>query len=214
MRVERRMQRRLITIRPDESVDRAQTLMALYGIRHLPVLEGGRLVGVISDGDVRGTMVQQRGSCGTRAGRTYFLDPGARVEEAMTPDPIVATPATDIEEAARTLLERKIGCLPVVEGGRLVGIITDSDILGVVTEIMGLLESSSRIDVALGRDPQALERSSEIIRRHHGKIISIGMTPGRGGKPRVHHFRLHTCDLEPIAASLRRAGFRVLEDRG
>jgi len=209
------MRRGVITVQRDESVDCAQTLMARHGIRHLPVLDGERLVGVISHGDVRGTMVQQRRPrCGTLAGRTYFLDPGARVEEAMTPDPVVVPPGTDIDEAARLLITCKIGCLPVVEHGRLVGIITETDILGVVTEIMGLLAASSRIDIALGRDPRALERTSEIIRRHHGKIISVGMSPGRRGAPRVHHFRLESCDTAAIAASLRRAGFRVLESRG
>lgn len=209
------MRGRVITVQRDETVDRAQMLMAIHGIRHLPVLEGRRLVGVISDRDVLGIMVQQRrGTCGTRAGKTYFLPPGVRVEEAMTADPVVVASGTDIEEAARLLLTRKIGCLPVVDGERVVGIITESDILGVFTEIMGVLESSSRIDIALGRNPLALERTSEIIRRHRGKIISVGISPARGGAPRIHHFRLKNCDTAAIAASLRRAGFRVLNPPG
>lgn len=209
------MRRRVITIQRDESADRAQTLMAMHGIRHLPVLEGRRLVGVISDRDVRGSMVRQSpGSRRTGAGKAWFMIPGVRVEDLMTPDPCTVPPDVDIEEAARLLITRKIGCLPVVDRGRVVGIITETDILGLVTEIMGLLGPSSRIDIALGRDPQALERTSRIIRRHHGRIISIGMSPGRGGTPRVHHFRLSSCDVGPIAASLRRAGFRVLECRG
>lgn len=215
MKIERRMRLAVITIQKNDTVDRAQTLMAQNGIRHLPVLDGRRLVGVITDRDVHGVMVRQRAGAGSAdAGRAYFLVPGVLVEEAMTPDPVTVPPGADLDDAARLLITRKIGCLPVVERGRVVGIITGADILGVVTEIMGLLKSSSRIDIALGRDPRALERTSEIIRRHHGKIISVGMSPGRGGLPRVHHFRLRSCDLTPIAASLRRAGFRVLEQRG
>jgi len=209
------MRGRVITIQRDESVDRAQTLMALHNIRHLPVLEGHRLVGVISDRDVLGIMVQQRRcACGSRAGKAYFLPPGVRVDEAMTTDPVVVAPGADIEEVARLLIARKIGCLPVVDRDRVVGIITETDILGVFTEIMGLLESSSRIDIALGRNPLALERTSEIIRRHRGKIISVGISPPRGGAPRIHHFRLRSCDTAVIAASLRRAGFHVLEPSG
>jgi len=209
------MRGRVITIQRGESVDRAQTLMALHNIRHLPVLEGQRLVGVISDRDVLGVMVQQRrGSCGSRAGKAYFLPPGVRVDEAMTTDPVVVAPGADIEEVARLLIARKIGCLPVVDRDRVVGIITETDILGIFTEIMGLLESSSRIDIALGRNPLALERTSEIIRRHRGKIISVGISPGRGGAPRIHHFRLRSCDTAVIAASLRRAGYHVLEPLG
>jgi acetoin utilization protein AcuB len=212
MRVERRMKARVVTIQRDESVDLAQTLMAVHGIRHLPVLEGQRLVGILSDRDVLGVMVQQRpGACGSRAGKAYFLPPGVRVEEVMTEDPVVVARGTDIEEAARLLIARKIGCLPVVDRGRVVGIITETDVLEVFTELMGLLESSSRIDIALGRDPLALERTSSIIRRHRGKIISVGISPSRGSTPRVHHFRLKDCDTGPIASSLRRAGFRVLD---
>jgi len=206
------MRARVITIQRDESVDRAQTLMSIHAIRHIPVLEGRRLVGVISDRDILGIMFQQRrDACGSRAGKAYFLPPGVRVDEAMTADPVVISPDTDIEEAALLLISRKIGCLPVVDRGRVIGIITETDILGVFTEIMGLLESSSRIDIALGRDPRALEQTSSIIRRHRGKIISVGISPGRGSTPRVHHFRLKSCDTTPIALSLRRAGFRVLE---
>jgi len=215
MRIERRMRLSVISVQRDESVDHAQTLMAQHGIRHLPVLEGRRLVGIISDRDVFGTSIQQRRDAGgMSAGRAYFLVPGVRVDEVMTPDPVVISPGADIEEAARLFIERKIGCLPVVDHGRVVGIITEADVLAVVTEILGLLESSSRIDVALGRDPRALERTSEIIRRHRGRIISVGMSPARAGSPRVHHFRLKHCDVAPIAASLRRAGFRVLESMG
>jgi acetoin utilization protein AcuB len=215
MMIERRMRRSVVTIQRGETVDRAQTLMAQHGIRHLPVLEGRRLVGILTDRDVRGVMVRQRaGTARAEAGRAYFLVPGVLVEEAMTPDPVTIAPGADLDEAARLLITRKIGCLPVVDRGRVVGIITETDILGVVSEIMGLLEASACIHIALGRDPRALERTSEIIRRHHGKIISVGMSPGRGGQPRVHHFRLRSCDVAPIAASLKRAGFRVLESRG
>lgn len=215
MMVERRMRGRVITVQFDESVDRAQTLMSLHGIRHLPVLDGQKLVGVISDRDLLGVMVQQRRCrCGARAGKAYFLPPGVLVHEAMTADPVVIPPNTDIEDAARLLMARKIGCLPVVDRDRLVGIITETDILGVLAEILGLIGTSSRIDIALGRDPRALERTSEIIRRHRGRIIGVGISPGRGRTPRIHHFRLKSCDTTPIAVSLRRAGFKVLEHLG
>lgn len=215
MRVERRMQRRVITIQKGEPVERAQTLMAVNNIRHLPVLDGERLVGVLSDSDVRGVMIPQR-ACSGRAARpeAFYLPADRRVEEAMTADPAWVAPGADIEDAARALLERKIGCLPVLERNRVVGIITASDILWVFMEIMGVLESSSRIDVSLGRSPRALERATELIRQHGGEIISVGMSPGGRGAARVHHFRLRSCDTGPIAAALRAARFRVLDLMG
>lgn len=215
MMVERRMRRRVITIQKGETVERAQTLMACHNIRHLPVLDGERLVGVLSDRDIHGVMLLQRGRTARAAAqRVYYLPPGVRVEEAMSADPISVPAGADIEEAARLLLTRKIGCLPVLDRGRLVGIITESDILGVFTEMMGILESSSRIDVVLGRSPRAMARATDIIREHRGRLISVGLSPGRRGVPPVHHFRLRTCDTAQIAAGLRRAGFRVLDRTG
>jgi acetoin utilization protein AcuB len=209
------MQRKVITVQRGDSVELAQTLMAMNDIRHLPVLDGERLVGIISDSDVRGMMVPQRAGRG-RAARpeAFYLPADRRVEEAMTADPAWVSPGADIEDAARALLDRKIGCLPVLERDRVVGVITASDILRVFMEIMGVLESSSRVDVALGRSPRALERATELIRQNGGEIISVGMSPGRRGAARVHHFRLRSCDTGPIATALRGAGFRVLDLMG
>lgn len=215
MRVERRMRRRIITIQKDETVERAQTLMAINNIRHLPVLEGKRLVGVLSDRDLRSLMIPQRVRGGRKASReVFYLPVDVRVEDAMTANPAWVSPGSDIEEAARIILDRKIGCLPVLEHGRVVGIITATDILQVFMEIMGILESSSRIDVVLGKSPRALERVTELIREHHGEIISVGMSPRRRGTTQIHHFRLRSCNTGPIAGALREAGFRVLDVMG
>lgn len=207
------MKRTVVTIPMDETVEHARTLMARHGIRHLPVVEGKKLVGIITDRDVRCTMVPQPGT-GRGRRQAYVLPPDVLVEEAMTAEPVFVTPATDIEEAARLLVARRIGCLPVVDGGRVVGIITETDILLVFMEILGVLESSSRIDVALGRGTKDLERATAAIHRAGGKIISVGMSPGRKGAPRVHHFRLKSCDTKPVAAALRKEGFRILGRMG
>jgi len=213
MRIERRIGRKVVTVQSRESVERAQTLMATYGIRHLPVLDGTRLVGVISDRDLRGVMipVPSRG----RARRPILALPAQiLVAEAMTPDPVVIPKNADIEQAARLMVARRIGCLPVVDRGRLVGIVTEIDVLRVFLAIMGVLEESSRIDVALGGRPHALERATSVIREAGGAVMSVGMSPARRGNPRVHHIRLRKTDTRPIAAALRAAGFRVLDRMG
>jgi acetoin utilization protein AcuB len=215
MKVERRMRRKVISIQKGESLERAQTLMAINGIRHLPVLDGRRLVGVLADGDIRALMIPQRAcSASPRQREVFYLPAGLRVEDAMTPDPVVVPAGADMEEAARLLITGRIGCLPVVDDGRLAGIITETDILRVFTEFMGILESSSRIDVVLGRGSRSMERATEVIHGHRAEIISVGMSPGRRGASRVHHFRLRSCDTAPIAAALRRAGFRVRDVMG
>lgn len=209
------MQQQIFTIQRSETVEEAQALMAVNGIRHLPVLDGDNLVGVISDRDIRAVLIPQRDPGSGKKARAYYLPPDVRVEEAMTADPLWVAPESDIEEAARLLVTNKIGCLPVLEDGEVVGIITDTDILLVFSQIMGILEASSRIDVELGKDSRALEDVTEIIHRHNGSIISVGILPGPAqgnGRTSIYSFRLRSCNTRPIVKGLTEAGFTVEDE--
>src|SRR5581483_4126817 len=98
------------TVGPEEAARRAWELMRDRRIRHLPVVDGGRLVGVLSDRDLRAVL----------------LSPGlagATVGELMSEPPVTVTPRTAVEDAASLLVVKKIGCLPVVDEERLVGIV-------------------------------------------------------------------------------------------
>lgn len=212
MKVSRRMQKKIFTIQKDDPVERAQTMMAVHGIRHLPVLDGRRLVGILSDRDIRGVLIPQRLAGPAKKSGAFYLPRDVTVEEAMSPDPLWVKPGNDIEEAARLLIKNKIGCLPVVDGGKVVGIITDTDILWAFSEIMGVLESSSRVDVTLGRDPRALEKATEIIRKNRGRIISVGILPGKGRGKNVYSFRLKSCNTAPIVSALEEAGLKVKDE--
>lgn len=215
MKVSRRMQKKIITIQKDETVERAQTLMAVNGIRHLPVLNGTRLVGILSDRDIRGILIPQRFTSSYKGnGNSFYLPGDVKVQEAMSADPLTVEPGSDIEEAARLLVTNKIGCLPVVDREKVVGIITETDILWVFSEIMGVLESSSRVDVTLGDSPKALEKATEIIRRNEGRIISVGILPNSVDDRKIYSFRLKSCDTAPIVAGLKKAGFGVKDELG
>jgi len=209
------MQQQIFTIQRGETVEEAQALMAVNGIRHLPVLDGGDLVGVISERDIRAVLIPQRGSGSGKKARAYYLPRDVLVEDAMTADPLWVAPESPIEEAARLLVTNKIGCLPVMENGGVVGIITDTDILQAFSQIMGILEASSRIDVDLGKDARALENATEIIHRHDGTIISVGILPGPAegnGGTKAYSFRLRSCDTRPIVKGLTEAGFTVKDE--
>ncbi len=214
MKVSRRMQKKIYTIQKDESVEQAQTLMAVHNIRHLPVLEEKRLVGILSDRDIRSFLIPRGAPRSATKNNGFYLLRDIKVEEAMSPDPLWVRPGSDIEEAARLLIQNKIGCLPVLDGGNVVGILTDTDILWLFSEIMGVLEASARLDVALGSDPRALEKVSEIIRRKDGRIISVGLLPTTGKGKKVYSFRLKSCETGPIVTALRKAGYRVKDEIG
>jgi len=214
MKVRRRMQRKIFTVQKGAPIEIAQTLMSANNIRHLPVLDGNRLVGMLSERDIRAMLIPRQIKGTDTVQNGFYLPRDVTVEEAMTQDPLWVEPGSDIEEAARILVKNKIGGLPVVEDGTVVGIITETDILWVFCEIMGVLETSTRIDVRLGEDPEGLEKASEIIRLHGGRIISVAMLPQDGKGDKVHSFRLGSCDTGLIVADLRRAGFVVEDEVG
>jgi acetoin utilization protein AcuB len=131
--VRERMRSPVATIRADAPIRNAVELMRLREIRHLPVVDAdGRLVGIATDRDLRQAVfapaVQER------------LDVGAvqdiAIREVMTWAVITVGPAADIREAARLMHEQKIGALPVAQDGRLVGILTESDVLGAFEEVL------------------------------------------------------------------------------
>jgi len=114
------------TLQRNDKLTLADDIMRLGRIRHLPVLdENGQLAGILTQRDLfRGALAKALGY-GERAQR-QLMDTLV-VKEVMTSEVITTTPDTPLAEAAQVLIERKIGCLPVVEAGRLVGIITEAD---------------------------------------------------------------------------------------
>ena len=187
----------LVTVTPVESARQAYDLMRDHRFRHLPVVSEGRLVGILSDRDLR----------------PVLLSPGladAAVSELMSEDLTTITADTLVEDAASLLVVKKIGCLPVVDGDRLVGIVTETDLLAVLVELLGLLTHSTRLDVrVLGGGPASYERVVEIVRQHQGRIMSVGAVPSTGGET-IFSLRLEPCDTRPLVVALSRAGFEVL----
>jgi CBS domain-containing membrane protein len=121
-------------LRRDEVLTLADDLMNLGRIRHLPILaeDGKRVVGVLTQRDLfRGALAQAIGY-GERARRKLLET--VLVVEVMTTHPITTTPDTPLAEAARMLIERKIGCLPVIENDRLVGILTEGDFVALYAQ--------------------------------------------------------------------------------
>ncbi len=197
MKVHEWMTRDPVTVSKDEDVRGCMNLMTEHSIRHLPVVEDQKLIGFVTESDLR------------EVSSTSFAE-GASIEDFMVRGPITVSPDTDIEEAAKLIYYHKIGGLPVVDDEEFVGIITVVDLLGVFIELMGVMKSSSRIDVILGDEPEAFERVSALIRSEGGDIISVGMSGERSKSERIHFFRLEKCDVEHISNMLQDAGYEVV----
>lgn len=134
MLVRERMSSNPVILHPDDTLREARRLIGERGLRRFPVVEEGRLVGIVTDRDVRqadtsSAVVHERRYV------DYILD-RIQVRGIMTPNPVTVTPDTPLEEAARLILEHKIGGLPVVEEGRLVGIITETDLIKTLIEML------------------------------------------------------------------------------
>jgi acetoin utilization protein AcuB len=197
MRVGEIMNQEPITVSPETPVGQALKLMQQHQIRHLPVIEESFMVGWISARTLREVLL---------ASMLEVITVG----DVMVEAPISVTPETSVEEAARLVHEHKIGGMPVLDGEKLVGIITVNDLLSAFIIMLGLLRSSSRLDLLLDTKPETLEEASRLIQTSGGKIINIALGPSKNGK-RCFFFRLEKCDLEPIIATLKDQGYQVVD---
>lgn len=143
MCVKKIMTQNPVTVAPHDSVRWVIHLMKKGGFHRLPVVEEGRLVGIVTDRDVRlatDSPVVLEDYCLDAYLREKWYDEwpldNIRVEACMTPEPITVTPDTSIEEAARLMRDRHIGCLPVMQGEELVGIVTKTDVMNCFIELL------------------------------------------------------------------------------
>jgi acetoin utilization protein AcuB len=197
MKIKRRMAKQLITISPDATVLDAVHLLHKHGIRHLPVVDDGRFNGFIADSDLKQILLLPNGN-------------EMPLAEFMNKSPLTIGPEESMEDAARIMYSNRIGGLPVVEGGKLVGIITVGDILAEFIEIMGGLQSSSRIDVIMHDDQEEFEKVSRLIKHKGGDILSVGMSDANGRHSKHYFFRLKKCNITPITEVLKEKGYDVV----
>lgn len=200
MLVREMMRSPVTTIQASARLQEASQLLRSRGFRHLPVLEGERLVGVLTDRDLRWATSSLCPEPCTLA------DP---VRRAMNDAPITVDPLDPVEEAARIMREHKIGCLPVLDGQELVGILTGMDILDTLILLTGIGQPSSRLEVALADRPGELARLTAFLAERHVNIHSILTYPTPGEATRTV-LRVGSNQGRLLADALSQAGFEVL----
>ncbi len=121
------MQERVVTISAGDSLSTVEDIMRLGGVRHIPVVRAGSLVGVVSERDLLRVSLSNLVAVGNDERRAFLLD--VEIARVMSKPPIVIEPEASVRQAARLMAEHKIGCLPVLEDGSLVGIVTETDLL-------------------------------------------------------------------------------------
>jgi acetoin utilization protein AcuB len=186
-----------ISITANASISEAIELMKINSIRHLPVVSQGRkLEGFLTLVDLKQGLIPS-------------MLGDLTLQDLMIPEPITVDPDDDIEFAAQLIYKNKIGGMPVVTGDQLVGIITATDILRTFIDMMGILSSTSRIDVVIGDQSGSLKTALQIINDAGGDIINVGMTSQQTAK-RMYYFRLAACKTAGIEKALQKQGYEVL----
>jgi acetoin utilization protein AcuB len=202
------MQTKLFTVTPDTTLPEAVRLTGQRGVRHLPVLDGDRLVGMLSDRDLKRAMASPATSLEAHELR-YLLD-GLRVGEIMTRAVITIGPMFPIEDAARLMVMEKIGALPVTDGDRLIGLVTETDVLRLFVRAMGAGEPSTRLDVVVGNRPHALAEAVQAVEAAGAEISSLVTLASEGGYKQVV-IRVRTINPAPVVWALQERGFTARE---
>lgn len=205
MLVRSRMTADVVTASPTITLAEALTLTRSNRIRHLPVLENGRLVGLVTDRDLRLAMPPIWAEQSEELRSALHKK---TVGEVMIRSIITTEPSVPIEDAARALYEHRIGCLPVMEAGKLVGILTETDVLRSFVELFGQGEKSSRLEIRMQNRPGELARVVRLIGIDY-KVNITGMVvpPLSGTDDSVAIVHIQSEQPQPIIEQLRNLGY-------
>ncbi len=209
--IKEKMQKSPITITPDASFYEARALIRDKGIHHLPVVDkNGHLVGLVTDGDIREASPSDATSLSVH--ELQYLLGKLKVSGFMTPREklITITPDIIIEEAVQLLRDHKIGCLPVMDGKKLIGIITETDILDFLVDIFGLKLKGTRLTITLEDEPGKMHGVLELMKKHNVNIISIVSPTYKVNGKRVAAIRIQSHDYEDLVKELNQKGYDVL----
>jgi acetoin utilization protein AcuB len=206
-----KIQRNPVTIGPEASFYEARNLIHEKGVRHLPVVDkNNTLVGIVTDRDIREAAPSDATLLSVQ--ELNYLLGKLKVSSFMTPKDklITINPDTIIEEAVQLMHDNKIGCLPVLEQGKLYGLFTETDALDHLVDIFGFKQKGTRLTLALEDKPGTMLGILEVFKKHNINIIST-VTPSFmvEGK-RIAAIRIKTEDYKDVVKDLEKAGYDVL----
>jgi acetoin utilization protein AcuB len=203
MRIKQIMTENPVTVSPDTLVLDAQRIMKEKNIRRLPVVEKGKLVGIVTKTELLETAPSVVRDLNDLLSKM-------KVKEIMKKNPVTVTPDTPFEDALRIGQEKKIGSFPVVDDGKLVGITTESDIVRFLIHSLGIHEEGSRITiVGLGKKLGDLEKIISITDQHKLIILSMIVVPRPKKGDWMIALRLNTKEPKSIVQDLKKEGYNV-----
>ncbi|MBT8490867.1 MAG: CBS and ACT domain-containing protein [Deltaproteobacteria bacterium] len=202
------MTRNLITATPDTSILKVKNILKEYNIDQIPVVEGRKLVGIITDKDIRDNSASPASTLSIH--ELNYLLSEMKVREIMTKKLYTVSPGTTIEEATKLINEKRVNSLPVVVGDELFGIITTCDLLNVLLDFMGMDTPSSRVELMLSSDMGEIAKIAGIINKLGLTIMSIVSTTNREkGDTRIAVIRVNTDDITELSKVFEESGYKM-----
>ncbi|WP_040229215.1 acetoin utilization AcuB family protein [Bhargavaea cecembensis] len=206
MILEEIMSKEVYTLKQENSIKDALRLMEDKKIRHLPIVtDDGAVSGLVTDRDIKQAVPS------TLIGKQDSGLYDTPLSEIMTRDPMVGHPLDFVEDAAVLFYENEFGCLPVVSGGRLVGIITETDLLYTYIELTGASQPGSQMEVRVPDVAGVLFGVSKVFYRHNSNVLSVLVYPDKDSSThKILVIRVKTMNPLPIIEDLRKEGYEVL----
>lgn len=206
MIIEKIMKKDVLTLTPDDTIATAMKMMRQNRIRHIPIITGDRtLVGLVSDRDIREAAPSILTS--DKDEQSLFTKP---LKEIMKTEIITAHPLDFVEEAAAIFFENRIGCLPVIKLEKLVGMITEADVLYTFVQLTGAHQPSSRIEVRVPNISGMLSEVSALFQKKQVNISSVLVYPDENEQYKILVFRVQTMNPTSIVKDLQQHGYTVL----
>jgi acetoin utilization protein AcuB len=161
----------VVTASPDTRLHDAADLLKTYRIRRLCVVKGDKLVGIVTDSDIKEASPSDATTLSIH--ELAYLLTQVKLKEILTKDPITIAADKTIDDAAVIMLKYRISSLPVMEGSRLVGIITESDIFKALVTLSGVYQGGIQFGFELVDRPGSIKEVADVIRSYEGRMVSI-----------------------------------------
>lgn len=196
-----RMSRPVISVSPDDSINDILVMLKKEHIRRAPVLKDGKLVGIISERDLLNAAPSSATTLSVW--EMNYLISKVKIKNVMTKKVTTVTRDTPIEEAARIMADKKIGGLPVMDGERVVGMITETDLFKVFLELMGARDKGIRITASIEDKPGELAKITKAIANAGGNFVSFGFFSGEDASTKILTFKVEGIKPAEIKSALK-----------
>ena len=197
----------VVTVNEKASLIDAQRIMEAHRIRRLPVMKRDKLVGLVT----KHKLLEVAPSPATSLSKwelNYLLDE-LTVKEIMVKNPYTVSPDTPVEEALRMGQEKGYGVFPVVEDGRLVGVVTESDIVRLMTEALGVTEKGTHLEIKIPHMNGNMQKILKVLDQNKIGLLSLVTFDGIEDGGATIALRLEKEDTKPIAKQLESSGFTI-----